>query len=38
MVPFYSDATMLLHRQAYAVRDGLVEAVWSLEGSMGRLQ
>lgn len=86
MVPFYSDATMLLHRQAYAVRNGtvevriidlrltpdatlraepwfcdhatrqaaaafptvlhgkngftrtLVQAVWSLEGSIGRLQ
>jgi hypothetical protein len=25
MVPFYSDATMLLHREAYAVRNGLVE-------------
>eukprot|EP01043_Picozoa_sp_COSAG02_P021576 COSAG02_NODE_1099_length_14585_cov_19.264669_10_plen_82_part_00 len=25
MVPFYSDATMLLHRQAYAVRNGTVE-------------
>ena len=25
MVPFYSDATMLLHRQAYAVRGGVVE-------------
>ena len=25
MVPFYSDATMLLHRQAYAVRNGIVE-------------
>ena len=38
MVPFYSDATMLLHREAYAVRGGIVEAVWSLEGSIGRLQ
>ena len=25
MVPFYSDATMLLHREAYAIRNGLVE-------------
>ena len=38
MVPYYSDATMLLHRRAYAVREGSVEAIWSLEGSIGRLQ
>jgi|EP01047_Picozoa_sp_COSAG01_P048721 D-serine deaminase-like pyridoxal phosphate-dependent protein len=38
MVPYYSDATMMLHRLAYGVRGGVVEAVWSLGGSVGRLQ
>lgn len=38
VVPPYSDASMLLHRNIYAVRDGVVEDVWSLEGTIGRMQ
>ena len=37
LVPSYSDSTMLLHRQAYAVRDGMVEAVWPIAAA-GMLQ
>ena len=38
VVPPYSDASMLLHRNIYAVRDGMVEDVWSLEGTIGLMQ
>lgn len=38
LIPAYSDATMLLHSHVYAARKGIVESVWSLEGSIGRLQ
>jgi D-serine deaminase-like pyridoxal phosphate-dependent protein len=37
MIPHYSDSTVLLHRQLYAVRDGIVEAVWDVAGA-GMLQ
>lgn len=37
MIPHYSDSTVLLHRRMYAVRGGLVEAVWPIAGA-GMLQ
>ena len=30
MVPHYSDTTVLLHREMYAVRDGKIEACWPI--------
>jgi len=33
MVPNYSDSTMLLHRTLYAVRNGVVEAVWPISAA-----
>ena len=38
MTPFYSDATVFLHRQAYGFRHGVVEKVFDLSPSLGRLQ
>ena len=37
LVPHYSDSTVLLHRQMYAVRDGVVEDVWPIAAA-GMLQ
>ncbi len=37
LIPHYSDSTVLLHRQMYAVRDGRVEAVWPISAA-GMLQ
>jgi D-serine deaminase-like pyridoxal phosphate-dependent protein len=37
LVPSYSDSTVLLHRQAYAVRDNVVETVWPIAAA-GMLQ
>ena len=37
MIPSYSDSTMLLHRTLYAVRNGVVEAVWPITAA-GALQ
>ena len=37
MIPHYSDSTVLLHRRLFAVRDGIVEAVWDVAGA-GMLQ
>ncbi|MGE3961530.1 MAG: DSD1 family PLP-dependent enzyme [Dehalococcoidia bacterium] len=37
MIPHYSDSTMLLHRTLYAVRKGVVEAVWPITAA-GMLQ
>lgn len=37
LVPHYSDSTVLLHRQMYAVRDGRVEDVWPIAAA-GMLQ
>ena len=33
-----SDASMILHRNVYAVRDGVVVDVWEMDGSIGRMQ
>ena len=33
-----SDASMILHRNVYAVRDGVVVDVWEMDGSIGRTQ
>jgi D-serine deaminase-like pyridoxal phosphate-dependent protein len=33
LVPHYSDSTVLLHRQMYAVRNGHVEEVWPIAGA-----
>ena len=38
MSPFYSDATVFLHRQAYGFRDAVVEKVFDLSPSLGQLQ
>ncbi|MCK9486440.1 MAG: alanine racemase [Dehalococcoidia bacterium] len=37
LVPHYSDSTVLLHRQMYAVRDGRVEEAWPIAAA-GMLQ
>ena len=37
LVPHYSDSTVLLHREMYAVRNGVVEDVWPISGA-GMLQ
>ncbi|MQC17813.1 MAG: DSD1 family PLP-dependent enzyme [Chloroflexi bacterium] len=37
MIPHYSDSTVLLHRRLYAVREGVVEAVWPIAAA-GMLQ
>ena len=37
MIPHYSDSTVLLHRQLYAVREGIIEDVWDVAGA-GMLQ
>ena len=37
MIPHYSDSTMLLHRQLFAVRAGVVEDVWPIAAA-GMLQ
>jgi len=37
LIPHYSDSTVLLHRNMYAVRDGRIEAVWPVAAA-GRLQ
>ncbi|GMU40230.1 MAG: amino acid deaminase [Chloroflexota bacterium] len=37
LVPHYSDSTVLLHRQMYAVRGGVIEAVWPITAA-GMLQ
>ncbi|MDA1002671.1 MAG: alanine racemase [Chloroflexi bacterium] len=37
MVPHYTDSTILLHRQLFAARAGVVEAVWPIAGA-GMLQ
>ena len=37
MVPHYSDSTVLLHRRLFAVRNGIVEAVWPIAAA-GMLQ
>lgn len=37
MIPHYTDSTILLHRKLYAVRDGVVEAVWPIAAA-GMLQ
>ena len=29
---------MILHRNVYAVRDGVVVDVWEMDGSIGRMQ
>jgi D-serine deaminase-like pyridoxal phosphate-dependent protein len=38
MIPPYSDSAMILHHDVYAVRDGVVEDIWSLGDSIGRTQ
>jgi len=37
LIPSYSDSTVFLHRQIYAMRDGAVEAVWDVAAA-GMLQ
>ena len=37
LVPFYSDATAMLHRQFYGVRDGKVERIFDMSDSIGML-
>ena len=37
MVPHYSDSTVLLHREMYAVRNDLIEEIWPITGA-GALQ
>ncbi|HJM88940.1 MAG TPA: DSD1 family PLP-dependent enzyme [Dehalococcoidia bacterium] len=37
LIPHYSDSTVLLHRQMYAVRRGVVEEVWPIAAA-GMLQ
>ena len=37
MVPSYSDSTILLHRELFAVRQGIVEEVWPISAA-GALQ
>jgi hypothetical protein len=36
-VPHYSDSPVLVHRQMYAVRDGVVEDIWPVAAA-GMLQ
>jgi D-serine deaminase-like pyridoxal phosphate-dependent protein len=33
MVPHYSDSTVLLHREMYAVRNNIIEGVWPITGA-----
>ncbi len=33
MVPHYSDSTVLLHREMYAVRNNIIEDVWPITGA-----
>jgi len=33
MVPHYSDSTVLLHREMYAVRNSIIEDVWPITGA-----
>ena len=37
LVPHYSDSTVLLHREMYAVRNNFVEEIWPITGA-GALQ
>ena len=37
MVPFYSDATAVLHRRFFGVRGGRVERVFDMSASIGML-
>ena len=30
LIPHYSDSTVLLHRDMYAVRDGIIEHIWQI--------
>lgn len=33
LVPHYSDSTVLLHREMYAVRNGIIQHVWEITGA-----
>ena len=37
LVPFYSDATAVLHRRFFGVRGGRVERVFDMSASIGML-
>ena len=33
LIPHYSDSTVLLHREMYAVRHGIIEDIWEITGA-----